>query len=112
MKYIVEVILGFVGAAFLVILVLSVMDGAWWIASFAGLVVAALGSGLVSMLRQGHAVAPATAPASPDPGTAWDPLKDGAPRERARVDWSDHGGAGEATPTSDNSSGDSAGSSE
>ncbi len=105
MRLLGALILGGVGAAFLVLFVLSWMAGEWLPMGVTGGAVVALAFGIFLWLRPDDAAAPAAT----DPGTPWDPLKDGAPRERTRVDWSDHSGAGETTPASDTSSGDSAG---
>ena len=102
-------ILGGVGAIFLAMFVLSWMAGEWLPMGMAGGAVVALAYGIIIWLRPDDPAAPAPT----DPGTPWDPLKDGAPRERTRADWSDHGGAGEAAPAGDasgeSSSGESGG---
>ncbi|MBS7789215.1 hypothetical protein KTR66_04375 [Roseococcus sp. SDR] len=96
-------ILGSFGAVFLGLFVLSLLAGEWLPMGVTGAAVAAMAYGIVTWLRPDDPAAPPPT----DPGTPWDPLRDGTPRERVRVDWSDPPGTGEATPASE--SGDNGG---
>lgn len=92
-------ILGSFGAIFLGLFVLSLLAGEWLPMGVTGAAVAAMGYGIATWLRADDP----GAPPSSDSGTSWDPLRDGAPRERIRVDWSEATGTGEATATSESS---------
>lgn len=98
-------ILGVVGAIFLGLFVVAGIAGSWLGMGLTGGTVAALLGAIALWLRPDDPGAPVRTEAGPTS----DPFPDAAPRALHRLDGSDHGGSGDATPPSDAGQGDSPG---